>query len=221
MEFPIGGILRKLRQSRCDSGSDGKSPDERNEVFELNNVSKRTSSLTKMGVLAAVSIVLVAVIHVPIIPAVSFLEYDPADIPILLGTFALGPVAGLVLTVIVSVIQGMTVSAASSWYGIVMHIIATGAYVIIAGNIYARKKTKMNAIIALVCGTLAMAVVMIPANLALTPVYLQMVGVPAEAALPTVKGLLGWIILFNVIKAGINSVVTFLVYKRVSGLLHR
>lgn len=185
------------------------------------NVNKKTSTVAKLGVLGAISIVLVALIHISIFPAVSFLEYDPADIPILLATFALGPWAGLALTVVVAVIQGITVSAASSWYGIVMHIIATGTYVIVAGLIYKHKKSKKNAILSLAAGTLSMAVIMIPANLLLTPVYLQMVGVPAEAALPTVKSLLAWIILFNIVKAGINSVVTFLVYKRVSPILHK
>ena len=53
-----------------------------------------------MAMLVAVSIVLVALIHLPILPMVPFLEYDPADIPILVGTFAFGPVAGLILTIV-------------------------------------------------------------------------------------------------------------------------
>ncbi len=186
----------------------------------MSNVSKSTKNIARIGVLAAISIVLVALIHISIFPAVSFLEYDPADVPILLGTFAMGPVCGLILTVIVSVIQGLTVSAASSWYGIVMHIVATGSYVIVAGLIYKHHRTLKGALAALVCGTLTMTAVMIPANLLLTPVYLQMVGVPAAAALPTVKGLLGWIILFNLVKAGLNSILTALIYKRVSRFLH-
>ena len=44
-----------------------------------------TVRLAKMAMLVAISIVLVALIHVPIFPAVAFLEYDPADIPILIG----------------------------------------------------------------------------------------------------------------------------------------
>jgi len=185
------------------------------------NVSKKTSTIAKLGILGAISIVLVALIHISIFPAVSFLEYDPADIPILLGTFALGPWAGLALTVVVAVIQGFTVSAASSWYGIVMHIIATGTYVLVSGFIYKSHKTKKGAIVSLVCGIVAWTVVMIFANLILTPVYLQMLGVPAEAALPTVKSLLGWIVLFNLTKSIINSAITFLVYKRVSPILHK
>lgn len=186
----------------------------------MSNVNQSTKRITKIGVLAAISVVLVALIHFPIIPAASFLEYDPADIPILLGTFALGPVAGLILTVIVAVLQGLTVSAASSWYGIIMHVIATGTFVIVAGNIYKHKKTKKNAIVALALGTLSMIVIMIPANIFLTPIYLEtMIGVPNGKEI--VMALLGPIILFNAIKAGLNSIITFFVYKKISPILHK
>ena len=49
----------------------------------------QTLRLVKMGSLVAVSIVLVYLIHFPLFPAVAFLEYDPADIPILIGTLPL------------------------------------------------------------------------------------------------------------------------------------
>lgn len=181
----------------------------------MSNVSKKTSTLAKLGILAAVSVVLVAIVHFPLIPAAAFLEYDPADIPILLGTFALGPAAGILLTLVASVIQGLTVSAASGWYGILMHVIATGTYVLVAGNIYKAHKTKKQAILALVCGTLAMAAVMIPANLFITPIFMGAPRSAVAAMLPTA------IIPFNLLKAGINSVITFLLYKRVSPLLHK
>lgn len=181
----------------------------------MNNVSKSTKNIAKLGILAAISVVLVALIHVPLIPAAAFLEYDPADVPILLGTFAMGPVAGLILTIIASVIQGVSVSASSSWYGIVMHIAATGTFVAVAGNIYNGKKSKKRAIIALVCGTLSMAIIMVPMNLILTPIYM---GVPRSV----VTGLLlPGIIPFNLVKAGLNSIFTFVIYKKISPILHK
>lgn len=193
---------------------------ERIFFIAMNNVNNSTKKIAKLGVLAAISIVLVAIIHFPIIPAVSFLEYDPADIPILLGTFALGPGAGFILTVVAALIQGLTVSAASSWYGIVMHIIATGSYVLVAGNIYKHKKTKKGAILSLVLGTITWILIMIPANIFLTPVYLEMVvGIPGAKEM--VIGLLPPIVLFNAIKAIINSVITFFVYKKISPILHK
>ena len=125
------------------------------------NRNHNTVRLAKMGMLVAIAIVLVYFIHFPIFPAVAFLEYDPADIPILMGTFAFGPVAGILLTVVTAVIQGVTVSAASGLYGIIMHIISTSTLVIVAGVIYQKHKTRKTALIGLVCGVLAMTVVMI------------------------------------------------------------
>ena len=118
-------------------------------------MNEKVRKLVTMAMLAALSIVLVYVIHFPIFPAASFLEYDPADIPILIGTFAYGPLAGVLLTVVVSVIQGMTVSSGSGLMGIAMHIFATSILVLVAGNIYRVKHTKKGAVLALICGVLA------------------------------------------------------------------
>ena len=174
----------------------------------------RTVKLVKMGVMVAISVALVYPIHFPIFPAVAFLEYDPADIPILIGTFAFGPLAGLVLTIVTSVIQGLTVSSGSGLYGILMHVIATGVLVIVSGSIYSRKKTKTMAVVSLLCGMTAMAVVMVGANMVITPLFM---GVPAEA----VWSLMPFIVGFNLIKAGINGGVTFILYKRIANFLRR
>ncbi|HIU26694.1 MAG TPA: ECF transporter S component [Candidatus Copromorpha excrementigallinarum] len=176
-------------------------------------MNQKTVRLAKMGMLVAVSIVLVYFVHFPIFPAVAFLEYDPADIPILMGTFAFGPLAGILLTVVTSVVQGVTVSAASGVYGIIMHIIATSVFVLVAGIIYKKNKTKKGAVISLICGIFAMVIVMIGANMVITPLFM---GVPAQV----VWDLMPFIAGFNAIKAGINGFVTFLLYKRISGFLH-
>ena len=94
---------------------------------------EQTRKLVVLALLAGVSVVLVYFIRIPLIPLVPFLEYDPADIPIFIGALAYGPLAGVLLTVVVSVVQGLTVSAATGglFYGIIMHIIATSTMVII------------------------------------------------------------------------------------------
>ena len=132
------------------------------------NVQKTTVKLAKMGMLIGISIILVVLIHVPIIPAAPYLEYDPADIPIFIGTFAFGPLAGLILTIIVSIIQGVTVSAGSQIWGIIMHIMATGSFAIVAGLIYKVKKTRKGAAIAILIGILVMVAVMCIANIIIT-----------------------------------------------------
>ena len=179
----------------------------------MNNQKTQSVKIAKMAMLVAVSIVLVMIIHFPIFPAVAFLEYDPADIPILIGTFAFGPVAGITLTIVTSLIQGLTVSSVSGLYGIIMHILATSALVLVAGTIYRRNKTKKSAVIGLSAATAAMTVVMFFANMAITPAF---TGFPLSA----VMDLMPFILLFNIVKAGINSVVTFLLYKRISPFLH-
>lgn len=177
----------------------------------------KTRRIAAIGVLTALSVVLVALIHFPIFPAVSFLEYDPADIPILICGFAFGPAAGIAVTVIAALIQGFTVSAASGVYGILMHVLATGAYIVISSLIYNKHKSKRGAVAALCFGTLAMVVVMFGANLVITP-YFMLDAVNSETV-GFVLGLMPFILLFNLIKAGVNGAVTFFIYKSISGLI--
>lgn len=73
---------------------------------------------------------------------------------------------------------------------------------IVAGFLYRHKKTKKEAIIALAAGTLTMVVVMYFANLVITPMF---TGWPVTA----VKELMPFILTFNAVKAGLNSIVTF------------
>ena len=175
--------------------------------------SAKTKQLVVMAMLAAISIVFVSLIHVPIFPAAPFLEYDPADIPILIGTFIYGPVAGFVLTVVASVIQGMTVSAGSGIIGIIMHIVATGSCTIIAGTIYYRNKTRKTAAISLIVGALVMAGAMVIMNLILTPIFM---GTPVDVVL---QMMIPVILPFNLLKAGINCFITFVLYKSISNII--
>ena len=72
---------------------------EKDKRQRVQNVRK----LAVMAMLVAVSVVLVYLVHFPIIPAVAFLEYDPADIPILIGAFAYGPAAGILTPMFMTV----------------------------------------------------------------------------------------------------------------------
>ncbi len=177
------------------------------------NASQSTKKIAVMGLLAALSIILVYFIHFPLIPAASFLEYDPADIPILIGTFLFGPWNGLVLTLVVSVIQGVTVSAQSGFIGIMMHFFATGAYVLIAGSIFKRKKDYKTAVISVIAGTLVMTVTMMIWNIIFTPIFL---GIPRSAVMPMILPIIAP---FNLLKAGINGAVTLALYKSVGKLV--
>lgn len=172
-----------------------------------------TRTMVSLAMLAAISIVLVSVLHFPLIPAAGFLEYDPADIPILIGTFAFGPVAGLILAAVVSIIQGMTVSAGSGFIGIIMHIFATGSCVFVAGSIYQRNKTRKTAAIALSVGVIIQTAAMVLMNLIFTPLFM---GAPLSQVIAMLVPI---IIPFNLLKAGINASITFVLYKSISHLM--
>lgn len=165
--------------------------------------------ITTLSVMSALSIVLMILIRIPFPPA-PFLEYDPADIPILISTFLFGPWCGLIMTAAVSVIQGVTVSSSSGIIGIVMHFAATGGFVAVAGLIYTRGKNIKRAIIALAAGTLVQTALMVVMNLIFTPLFMN---TPAEAV---IEMLIPVIIPFNLLKAGVNAILTFVVYKLVS-----
>jgi len=177
------------------------------------NRSEKTTKLTKMAMLAAFSVVLVLLIRIPYPPA-PFLVYDPADIPIFIGTFAFGPLAGFALTFVVSFIQAFFLGG-DGIIGFFMHLVSTGSFVLLAGWIYKRNNTRKTAVIALICGTIFMTVSMVFWNLLITPIFL---GVPREAVI----AMLGTVIIpFNLLKASINSVVTFLTYKSIARFLHK
>ena len=171
-------------------------------------MNKNVKKLTMMAMLSAISVVLVYLVRFPVFPAAAFLEYDPADIPVLIGGFMYGPLAGIAITVIASAVQAFTVSAANGVYGFLMHVIATSALVITSSVIYkAMKKTNKGEIIGLICGTAMMCGVMMIANHYITAYYFQLDRSIVDAMLiPT-------ILPFNFIKAGVNSLIAFLVRK--------
>lgn len=177
---------------------------------------KDVKKITRLAILCALSITLLYLVRFPIIPAASFLVYEPADVPILIGTFMYGPLAGLAMTGIVALIQALTTeSVKDGWFGFAMHVMATGTLVMVAGMIYKKMHTFKGAIFALIAGALSMTFIMIPANLFLTPLFY---GMPINV----VKGLLlPAIIPFNLLKSFINSAIVLLAYKSLSKVLRK
>lgn len=172
-------------------------------------MSPNTKKLTTIAMLTALSAVLITLVHFPLFPAAAFLQYDPADIAILIGTFAFGPIAGISITVVASAIQAFLLGG-DGVYGFLMHVIASGSLVLVAGIIYRIIHTRSGALLGLLAGTITMGVVMMVANHFITPYFM---GAPTEV----VDAMLVTVILpFNLLKAGINSVITFMVYKTVS-----
>lgn len=172
-----------------------------------------TAMLTKLAMMTAVSIVLLALVRIPFPPA-PFLVYDPADMPIYITAFAYGPLPGLAVTLIVCLLQAFALGG-DGLYGFLMHFVATGLVAVVIGIMYSKQKTKKNAIRALIVGVILTIIVMTGMNLLITPFYMGVNVGAVIAMLPTV------IIPFNALKAGINALLTFLLYKRISPFLHK
>lgn len=171
--------------------------------------------LTTMGILIAISIILImSPLRFPF-PAAPFLEYDAGDIPILLGGFIFGPLSGILLAVVASIVQALTVSSGSGWIGMVMHIFAASALVGVSSLIYLKNKTFKRAVIGVILGALAMTAVMIPLNLIFYPLFAN---TPVDAVIKMIVPIL---LPFNLMKAGINSAVFLLIYKSAGKLLLR
>ena len=213
----------------------------------LENVSTqqgKTKRLVLMAMLAAISIVLVYFVRIPLVPAAPFLLYDMADVPVLLAAFMISPGAGLLVLFVVSVIQAFLLGG-NGIIGLIMHFFASGALVLVASGIYNALKPRKGAlIVGLVCGSLMMTLLMIPLNFIFTPKVMMDVpigeaarifidglkgGIDASAygemtvgAYQAVKGLLlPGIIPFNLIKAGLNSAIFFILFKSLRFILDK
>lgn len=178
----------------------------------MNKSTFTTERLAKLAMMTAVSVVLLLIVRIPFPPA-PFLVYDPADVPIYITAFAFGPAEGLIVTLVVCLLQAFGLGG-DGLYGFLMHFVATGIVAVVIGCIYRNNKTRKTAIKALVIGVVVSVIVMCIMNLIVTPIYMGAPRSAVVAMIPTV------IIPFNLLKAGVNSLITFILYKRISGLLH-
>ena len=160
----------------------------------------KTKKMTTIAMLAAMAFVMVTFVRIPV---VLFLEYEPKDIIITLGGFIWGPLTSFIVSVIVSLIELVTISE-DGILGFVMNIISTCSFACTAAFIYKKKRTLSGAIIGLCAGTLLMVVVMLLWNYLIAPIYM---GFPREAVADL---LIPAFLPFNLIKGGLNAAFTFM-----------
>ncbi len=166
-----------------------------------------TKSLTGMAMLSALSVISLLLVQFPIFSAVPFMKYDIADVFIFLGTFMYGPVSGLIITAVVSLIQGFLMGG-DGIVGALMHFLATGTFSLVAGFIYMKRHTIKGALVSLTVGFFVWIAVMILADIFVIPLFMQV-------SVDVVIRLLPILLAFNAIKAGVNSILTFVLYKHV------
>ena len=172
-----------------------------------------TKKLATLAMLTALAYVVMYLSK--LMPSVNnFLDFDFKDVVLCIGGFVYGPIAALMMIVIVCVLEMVTVSH-TDIIGCIMNIVATASFVCTACAIYKRKHTMKGAIVGLASAVVVLVVVMLAWNYFLTPIYQR---IPREAVadmLPTV------FLPFNAVKGGLNMTVTLLIYKPVVDALRR
>lgn len=190
----------------------------------------KTRKLTVAAMLSAVGALLMFVdFSLPmLIPG--FIKMDISELPALLASFSLGPSYGVLVCLIKNVFN-LLFHSDTGGIGELCNFLLGAAFVGTAGLIYKHKKTRTVAIIASIVGAIVMAIVSVPINYYISyPVYAQLFGgidkiVAAYQALrPGTDGLLECLVVFNlpfnILKGGIVSFFTFLIYKPLSPILH-
>lgn len=184
--------------------------------------------LTVTAIMTAIAVVLQYIeFSLPIIP--SFIKLDFSDLPELLTAFSLGPWYGVLVAFLKNLIH--LPFGSSAGVGELSNFILAAFFVIPAGLIYQKDKSKKGALIGSLVGALVMALVSFPSNLWFVyPAYVKVYGMPLEAIigmysaiLPSVttlpKALLVFNVPFTLVKGLLDVLLTFLIYKRISPLI--
>ena len=203
------------------------------------NTEKRTNvksgtnvrTMVQIAMLSAVATVLMLVeFPLPFI-APSFYELDFSEVPVLIGAFAMGPLAGAIIELIKILLNFVLNGTMTAGVGELANFLMGCAFVVPAGIIYKKSKTKKNAVIGMVKGVICMAVAGCILNGAvLLPAYGKAFGMPTDAFVqmgsaifPIIDNIFTFclfcVVPFNLIKGVVVSVMTLLLYKYISRLL--
>ena len=191
-------------------------------------LSTRTMAVT--GMFSAISAILM-ILEIPVFFAPSFYKFDFSELPALIGAFAFGPVAGVMIEFIKIVIKCLFKGTSTAFVGELANFVIGCSLILPASIIYLFRKNKKTAIAGCITGTLIMTVVGSVFNAVyLLPKFAQMFGMPLEAIVematainPKITSISGLVIMavapLNLLKGGAVSLITILIYKKISGIL--
>ena len=182
------------------------------------------ATMTRIAILAAAASILFLIE----IPIVAFYKLDLSNIPVLLGAFSMGPVPGVIILALKSAIG--LLHSSSAGVGELADFVMGAALVIPASVIYHRNKNRKNAIIGMAIGTVCMVIVGVLMNKwVMLPFYMgafhmDMDGIIKAAGVAGVDSEWKLLLLvtgpFNLLKGVVLSIVTALIYKPLSPILH-
>ena len=201
--FLRGGIVRPLS---C-------SPHKKGDFFMQKNRHLNTAQSIKRLVIAALFCALAyAAMFVTSWIKVAFLTFDAKDTIITIAGLLFGPVYSLVISLVVSLIEFITVGDTGFW-GFLMNFLSSAAFSSTCALIYKYKKNITGAVIGLAVSVVSMTAMMVLLNLLVTPIYTGMPAADVAAMIPTL------FLPFNLTKATMNAALTLMLYKPVSRAL--
>ena len=174
-------------------------------------MNNQTRKITTIGMLCAVTYVMMAVGRIPV---VMFLKYDPSDVIVTLGGLIWGPMTSCIVSVVVASVEMVTVSS-TGILGCIMNIVQTVSFACTASAIYRKKRTMSGAVIGLSVGCITSVLLMMLWNYLITPLYM---GYSREAV---AELLLPVFLPFNLLKSVLNAALTFVLYKPVITALRK
>jgi riboflavin transporter FmnP len=169
----------------------------------------RTQALVRIGVLSAIAFLLMLLeVHIPPFP--TYLQYNPGDVPALLGGYAMGPVAGFLIVTLRNILFMLSGKDEAGIIGTAANYVASFPLVVVAAWVYGRMRSLRGAMAGIALGLVASV---LAASLGNYFVFLPAWGI-ADAGVRA--GLItGVVVPFNTVRVLITAVFTFLLYKRV------
>lgn len=189
-----------------------------------------TKKVAVIGVFSAIAGVLM-LFEIPAVFAPSFYKLDLSELPVLIGAFAYGPVAGVLIEFVKIIVKLIIKGTSTAFVGELANFVVGCSMILPASIIYFYKKSKKSAIIACIVGTVCMAIVGSLFNAVyLLPKFAEMFGMPLEAIVemgtavnPEITSvsslILRAVVPLNLIKGAVVSIVTMLIYKKISHIL--
>lgn len=173
-------------------------------------MNKNTNKLIKISLLSAIAIILMY-FDFPIIPAFSWLKIDLSDVPALIGAFGFGPIAGVLIELIKNLLIPLIKGSQTGFVGETANFLIGISLILPASFIYYRNKNKKNAILGMIVGGIFMEAMGIVAN-----VYFLLPAYGMKMPADMLQKYIWALIAFNGFKAILVSVLTYVVYKKVS-----
>lgn len=190
-----------------------------------------TKTIAKVGVLSAIAYILMFIsIPLPIFP--SFLKIDLSDIPAIFGGMSLGPMAGLAIIIVKNFLQGITASTTGG-VGEFANVIIGGSYVLIICLFYKKLKSTKGVLLGGMLGIVAMTIMGCIMNYyIMIPLYATVYGMPMDVIIqmgtvinPKVTDLMSFVVWmiapFNIVKAGLMTIVTLPLFNKMGKILSK